>query len=321
MALRPCTLKQVPSGFDSRGMLRQRGRALSSPAPPTTSLDALAPAEADDADARERIRAATRAISSPLWASGFSFSDCSVLHDVPYDPDLPYLFFGEEVSMAARLFTHGYDFFSPPEAVVYHLWTRSHRPSFLAHAHAHAHATSSEQQSTSTAAAADNSARISALRAKSEQRIRTLLGVASEQPQDDGNDHHAALANGAAAAAPPSPCTSTSTSASVRFGLGTRRTLRQFEESIGVCFAERKVEHQEYPEVAFASDEVGDLLAQISDANNDTVVDTTSALGSANTRIAADAPSHPVDPTVARLAGNSNHAILALSLVKQYLST
>lgn len=41
-------------------------------------------------------------IRSPLWAAGFSFSDSSVLIDVPYDRFLPYLFFGEEVSMAAR---------------------------------------------------------------------------------------------------------------------------------------------------------------------------------------------------------------------------
>jgi len=32
--------------------------------------------------------------------------------------------------MAARLFTHGYDFFAPVEAVVYHLWNRGHRPPF-----------------------------------------------------------------------------------------------------------------------------------------------------------------------------------------------
>jgi hypothetical protein len=42
------------------------------------------------------------AIPSPLWAAGFSFSDSSVLEDVPYDPLLPFLFFGEEISMAAR---------------------------------------------------------------------------------------------------------------------------------------------------------------------------------------------------------------------------
>jgi hypothetical protein len=39
---------------------------------------------------------------SPLWAAGFNFSESSVLIEVPYDPLLPQLFFGEELSMAAR---------------------------------------------------------------------------------------------------------------------------------------------------------------------------------------------------------------------------
>lgn len=49
---------------------------------------------------------------------------------VPYDPGLRHSFFGEEASMAARMFTRGWDFFAPPQAVVYHLWTRGHRASF-----------------------------------------------------------------------------------------------------------------------------------------------------------------------------------------------
>ena len=32
--------------------------------------------------------------------------------------------------MAAQLWTHGFDCFAPLQAVVYHLWTRDHRPNF-----------------------------------------------------------------------------------------------------------------------------------------------------------------------------------------------
>lgn len=32
--------------------------------------------------------------------------------------------------MAARMYTRGWDFFAPPQTVVYHLWSREHRPSF-----------------------------------------------------------------------------------------------------------------------------------------------------------------------------------------------
>jgi len=34
--------------------------------------------------------------------------------------------------MAVRMYTHGYSTFAPPTAVVYHLWTRAHRPTFKA---------------------------------------------------------------------------------------------------------------------------------------------------------------------------------------------
>ena len=69
-------------------------------------------------------------VPSPLWASGFSFSSSEMLKECPYDPNLRSLFFGEEISMAARLWTSGWDFFAPTQTVLYHLWKRSHRPSF-----------------------------------------------------------------------------------------------------------------------------------------------------------------------------------------------
>ena len=106
------------------GFLRQSGRLVTPPAISSPLAD-------DDSNNPESFDAiAGRAFVSPLWAAGFSFSDSSVIVDVPYDPYLPFLFFGEEVSIAARLFTHGYDFFAPPEAVVYHLWSRKHRKLF-----------------------------------------------------------------------------------------------------------------------------------------------------------------------------------------------
>ncbi len=65
-----------------------------------------------------------------FWVSGFSFSRATLLHDVPYDPHLQFLFFGEETSMTIRIFTHGYDFYCPSVNVCYHLWTRKYRPVF-----------------------------------------------------------------------------------------------------------------------------------------------------------------------------------------------
>jgi [Skp1-protein]-hydroxyproline N-acetylglucosaminyltransferase len=91
----------VPWKFDSSGMLRQRGRLLQPRNDPVPCY---------------------------LYAAGFNFGPGRMLQDVPYDQSLHHLFFGEEMSMAVRLYTHGYHLFAPPESVCYHLWSRDHRP-------------------------------------------------------------------------------------------------------------------------------------------------------------------------------------------------
>jgi len=91
----------VPWKF-SDSMLRQKGRLLQ--------------------------KASSRVIPCPLYAAGFNFSSASVIKDCPYDGTLHHLFFGEEMSMAVRLYTHGYDFLAPCQSVCYHKWTRDHRP-------------------------------------------------------------------------------------------------------------------------------------------------------------------------------------------------
>lgn len=65
-----------------------------------------------------------------FWAAGFSFTLGEVVKNVPYDINLQYVFLGEEISMAARLFTHGYDIFAPMNNVVFHHTLRTYRPVF-----------------------------------------------------------------------------------------------------------------------------------------------------------------------------------------------
>jgi hypothetical protein len=56
-------------------------------------------------------------------SGGFMFSKSEVIGEVPYDP---YLYFNqEEIVYALRLFTHGWDVFSPSEVLLYH-WYASH---------------------------------------------------------------------------------------------------------------------------------------------------------------------------------------------------
>ena len=99
----------VPWKFDANGMLRIKGRLFRQQRP------------RDDDD---------KPVLCHLYAAGFNFSRGPP--PVPYDGTLHHLFFGEESSMAVRLFTAGYDTYAPSQSVVYHLWTRSHRPSTLA---------------------------------------------------------------------------------------------------------------------------------------------------------------------------------------------
>ena len=59
-------------------------------------------------------------------AGGFVFGPSSIIADVPYDP---YVYFiGEECSMAARLWTHGYDLYAPNHPILYHDYDRHEKP-------------------------------------------------------------------------------------------------------------------------------------------------------------------------------------------------
>lgn len=57
-------------------------------------------------------------ILSPLWAAGLSFHRCHAERDVPNDINLKGVFSGEEFSRGARLWTHGYDFYSIRRPIV-----------------------------------------------------------------------------------------------------------------------------------------------------------------------------------------------------------
>eukprot|EP00960_Hanusia_phi_P054189 762564-Hanusia_phi.AAC.3 len=92
------------SHFGEEGMLRVAGKMLRQrPATPLASL---------------------------FWAAGFSFSTSELLQEVPYDASLKFLFFGEELTMLARMWTRGFDVFAPCQPVVFHCWDRSYRSSF-----------------------------------------------------------------------------------------------------------------------------------------------------------------------------------------------
>jgi hypothetical protein len=67
-------------------------------------------------------------VQTPHVAAGMFFCEGKCIKEVPYDPHLPNLFVGEEILHSARLWTSGYDIYTPNEITVYHLYTRSDQP-------------------------------------------------------------------------------------------------------------------------------------------------------------------------------------------------
>jgi hypothetical protein len=65
---------------------------------------------------------------TPYVAGGMMFCESSFLDELPYDPDLPYLFVGEEILHSIRFYTNGWDIFTPKENIVFHEYTRSDKP-------------------------------------------------------------------------------------------------------------------------------------------------------------------------------------------------
>lgn len=58
--------------------------------------------------------------SNPFLSANFYFARAEFIHEVPYDP---YLYFcGEEITLAVRAYTHGWDLFAPNKVVCYHLY-------------------------------------------------------------------------------------------------------------------------------------------------------------------------------------------------------
>ena len=64
-------------------------------------------------------------IPTRFFSAHFAFTFGQFIIDVPYDPNL--YFHGEEISMAVRAYTHGYDLFVPNEIVCWHEYTRKGR--------------------------------------------------------------------------------------------------------------------------------------------------------------------------------------------------
>jgi len=63
-------------------------------------------------------------------AAGFLIAHGSIVANVPFDPFMPFLFMGEEISLSIRLWTSGYDIYAPSIDVVRHEYVRKESPKF-----------------------------------------------------------------------------------------------------------------------------------------------------------------------------------------------
>ncbi len=65
----------------------------------------------------------TTPVRARYLSAHFLFAPGSFVTDVPYDPELYFL--GEEVTLAVRAYTHGYDLFHPAEHILWHEYGRA----------------------------------------------------------------------------------------------------------------------------------------------------------------------------------------------------
>ena len=141
-----------------------------------------------------------RPMPTAAVAGGFIFGPARILRDVPSDPDI--YFTGEEPNLAVRLWTAGFDLFSPHRTAIYHYYLRK-----------------DSSRHWNDAASRD----MLDLQARTMHRMRLLCepgAFAPEQVAELG-----------------------------RYGLGTRRSLAEYEAYAGVNFAARTiaVEARRYP--------------------------------------------------------------------------
>jgi hypothetical protein len=66
--------------------------------------------------------------NTPYLASGMFFCEAYFLNELPYDPNLDYLFVGEEILHSIRFYTNGWDIYTPTENIIFHEYERKNKP-------------------------------------------------------------------------------------------------------------------------------------------------------------------------------------------------
>lgn len=139
-------------------------------------------------------------VPSPYVAAGMLFGPGAIIEEVPYDP---YLYFqGEEITLAVRLWTSGWDIFIPNKVVAWHDYTK--RPGRRRHW--------------------DDSADSTKLSARAYARVRVLLGMEGSTDPDVLQEIG-------------------------RYGLGTRRSLQDYEAFAKLDFSRRLIDGRTFEQI------------------------------------------------------------------------
>jgi len=141
----------------------------------------------------------TKPVPARTISAHFLFTRGQWIKEVPYDSQL--YFHGEEITLAVRSYTHGYDLFHPHKIIAWHQYTREGQRKHW-----------------------DDSSMWNNLNMYSYARVKMLLGI-------DGVDNKLAKFE------------------ETNTGLGTERTLSQFERYAGVEFKTRKLHKDTVAEI------------------------------------------------------------------------
>lgn len=143
----------------------------------------------------------TKPMRARFYSAHFAFADGTFATEVQHDPE--YFFHGEEISIAARAYTHGYDLYHPHRLVCWHEYTRKGRIKVWDD-----HTTGQKNKGRVELDWVERNNLC-------HKRNRILFGMDGEDPKqiDFG-----------------------------KYGFGTVRTLRQYEEYAGISFQYRGVQ-------------------------------------------------------------------------------
>ena len=153
-----------------------------------------------ESDTKPFSAAPKEAKPNALFAGGCTFGPSQAFRQVKYDPNL--YFIGEEITMAVRLWTHGWNIYTPSIGFMYHNYN-THEKENKRPLHWEDHPQWGTQNKLAM------------------KRVRHILGI-------EQSDTDEALVN------------------LDLYGLGTQRTLEEFERFSGIYFKEQRLEEKAF---------------------------------------------------------------------------